>query len=93
MLFRSDQLLDRINREIVSFLNNCTLPELDLSHLRPMQLPESDAKKLQTSRTEGGAKPGTKGAAPIRVEKKVGRKDPCPCGSGKKFKNCHGQGE
>ena len=88
-----DQLLDRINREIVSFLSNCTLPELDLSHLRPMQLPESDAKKLQTSRTEGGAKPGTKGAAPVHVEKKVGRNDPCPCGSGKKYKNCHGQGE
>ena len=30
--------------------------------------------------------------APIHVEKKVGRNDPCPCGSGKKFKNCHGKG-
>ena len=29
---------------------------------------------------------------PIRVEKKVGRNDPCPCGSGKKFKSCHGAG-
>lgn len=29
---------------------------------------------------------------PIRVEKKIGRNDPCPCGSGKKYKNCHGQG-
>jgi preprotein translocase subunit SecA len=29
--------------------------------------------------------------APVRVEKKVGRNDPCPCGSGKKFKNCHGK--
>jgi len=28
---------------------------------------------------------------PVRVEKKVGRNDPCPCGSGKKFKQCHGQ--
>ena len=27
---------------------------------------------------------------PIRVEKKAGRNDPCPCGSGKKYKNCHG---
>jgi preprotein translocase subunit SecA len=27
---------------------------------------------------------------PIRVDKTVGRNDPCPCGSGKKFKNCHG---
>jgi preprotein translocase subunit SecA len=30
---------------------------------------------------------------PIRVEPKIGRNDPCPCGSGKKYKNCHGKGE
>ncbi|MBP5589014.1 MAG: SEC-C domain-containing protein [Bacteroidales bacterium] len=29
--------------------------------------------------------------APIRTEKKVGRNDPCPCGSGKKYKNCCGK--
>jgi preprotein translocase subunit SecA len=29
---------------------------------------------------------------PVRVEKKLGRNDPCPCGSGKKYKNCHGKG-
>ncbi len=29
---------------------------------------------------------------PVRVEKKVGRNDPCPCGSGKKYKQCHGMG-
>ena len=29
---------------------------------------------------------------PVRVEKKVGRNDPCPCGSGKKYKQCHGAG-
>ncbi|WP_193387292.1 SEC-C metal-binding domain-containing protein, partial [Enterococcus faecalis] len=28
---------------------------------------------------------------PVRVDKKVGRNDLCPCGSGKKFKNCHGR--
>jgi preprotein translocase subunit SecA len=32
-------------------------------------------------------------AKPIRVEPKVGRNDPCPCGSGKKYKNCHGKSE
>ncbi|MCB0430026.1 MAG: preprotein translocase subunit SecA [Flavobacteriales bacterium] len=31
-------------------------------------------------------------AEPVRVEKKVGRNEPCPCGSGKKFKQCHGKG-
>jgi preprotein translocase subunit SecA len=28
---------------------------------------------------------------PVRAEKKPGRNDPCPCGSGKKYKNCHGK--
>ncbi|MBL1229229.1 preprotein translocase subunit SecA [Enterococcus sp. BWB1-3] len=28
---------------------------------------------------------------PVKVDKKVGRNDPCPCGSGKKYKNCHGK--
>lgn len=30
---------------------------------------------------------------PIKVGPKVGRNDPCPCGSGKKYKQCHGKGE
>jgi len=30
--------------------------------------------------------------APVHVEKKIGRNEPCPCGSGKKYKNCHGVG-
>jgi preprotein translocase subunit SecA len=30
---------------------------------------------------------------PVRVEKKPGRNDPCPCGSGKKYKQCHGANE
>ena len=30
---------------------------------------------------------------PVRVEQKVGRNDPCPCGSGKKYKHCHGQNQ
>jgi preprotein translocase subunit SecA len=29
---------------------------------------------------------------PVRVEKQTGRNEPCPCGSGKKYKNCHGRG-
>ena len=32
-------------------------------------------------------------ASYARSEKKVGRNDPCPCGSGKKYKNCHGKNE
>ncbi|MCQ2276845.1 MAG: preprotein translocase subunit SecA [Bacteroidales bacterium] len=93
-----DQLLVRISQEIVSFLNKGRIPVAEESQqqVREAQLPQSDAKKLTTGRQEmaGGGRqvaPGGKGSQPIRVEKKVGRNDPCPCGSGKKYKNCHGR--
>ena len=92
-----DQLLVRISQEIVSFLNKGHIPvaEEPQNQVREAQLPQSDAKKLTTGRQEvaGGGRQvtqGGKGSQPIRVEKKVGRNDPCPCGSGKKYKNCHG---
>ena len=92
-----DELLVRISQEIVSFLNKGRIPvaEEPQRQVREAQLPQSDAKKLTTGRQEvaGGGRQvtqGGKGSQPIRVEKKVGRNDPCPCGSGKKYKNCHG---
>ena len=92
-----DQLLSRISTEIVSFLTKGSIPIQDNTQVKEAKLPESDAKKLQTGRQElGGGRqvaPGGKGNAPIHVEKKVGRNDPCPCGSGKKYKNCHGKDE
>ena len=45
---------------------------------------------LTKSRSEGGAQQIGK-LQPVRVEEKVGRNDPCPCGSGKKYKHCHGK--
>ena len=88
-------MLSKINEDIVSFLVKGDLPITENTQVREAQLPESDAKKLQTGRQEVGSgrqvAPGGKGSAPIRVEKKVGRNDPCPCGSGKKYKNCHGR--
>ncbi|MCB0408597.1 MAG: preprotein translocase subunit SecA [Flavobacteriales bacterium] len=67
--------------------------------------PKTDMDKLQMSRPENYAaqqpRPNQGGAPqppqqapkaePVRVEKKVGRNDPCPCGSGKKYKQCHGK--
>jgi preprotein translocase subunit SecA len=41
--------------------------------------------------TEGHAEPAPK-RTPVQAGPKIGRNDPCPCGSGKKYKNCHGQG-
>jgi preprotein translocase subunit SecA len=61
-----------------------------------------DFSKYRTRKDEiGGGAPSSPQAAqapqqqqhvqPIRVEQKIGRNDPCPCGSGKKYKQCHGQ--
>jgi preprotein translocase subunit SecA len=59
----------------------------------PVQQPK---QQLVESRTEGNADDEVPKAKPkqqpVRVEQKVGRNDACPCGSGKKYKNCHGQG-
>jgi preprotein translocase subunit SecA len=48
-----------------------------------------DVRRLNTNRGEEGAAPVHK---PVVAEDKVGRNDPCPCGSGKKYKKCHGAG-
>jgi preprotein translocase subunit SecA len=53
-----------------------------------------DMNRLQASRMEAAmnAGAGDRGKpSPVHVEKKVGRNDPCPCGSGKKYKQCHGR--
>jgi preprotein translocase subunit SecA len=42
---------------------------------------------------EVGSQGSSEPPQPVRAEKKVGRNDPCPCGSGKKYKFCHGRGE
>ena len=53
--------------------------------------------KYETSRTDSSMPPPPQGGetrekqAPVKVAKKVGRNEPCPCGSGKKYKNCHGK--
>jgi preprotein translocase subunit SecA len=51
--------------------------------------PPTDVSRLRTNRDEDIARPVQQ---PVHVEKTVGRNDPCPCGSGKKYKKCHGAG-
>jgi preprotein translocase subunit SecA len=89
-----EKMLFSINREISSFLSRVSLPVNQEENMKEAQEPMSDNKNLKTSREE---KPVTNNTAereksqPVRVEKKVGRNEPCPCGSGKKYKNCHGK--
>ena len=64
---------------------------------RAQEEQHEDMSKYRTEKadaTGGGANVNTQAAPqePVRAEKRVGRNDPCPCGSGKKYKNCHGAG-
>ena len=102
-------MVDRVNFEVVSFLSRCGLPiQQEQEEFRPATAPqqkEDDLSKLETSRSgmpgspnqqagQGSQQqPQRRRTEPIRTEKKVGRNDPCPCGSGKKYKHCHGKVE
>ena len=101
-LFRS--MIDRINNDVVNVLMKGKLPLQDPSEVRRGEVPRrNDMSNLRASKSEygssfdkGGSEQGEarrqpQKAQPVRVEKKVGRNDPCPCGSGKKYKNCHGK--
>ncbi|MBN2347193.1 MAG: preprotein translocase subunit SecA [Bacteroidales bacterium] len=94
-------MVDRINKEVVGVLMKGQIPIRDSSEVRRGQEPRRlDMSNLQASKSEyessysGGSQqppdPKKQKLAPVRVEKKVGRNDPCPCGSGKKYKQCHG---
>ena len=85
-------MINEINREVTSFLCRASLP-LEDKAVKETELPQSDNKKLKTGRQELKANNPSEPQKnePIHVEKKVGRNDPCPCGSGKKYKQCHGK--
>lgn len=92
-----EKMLLDINRDISSFLSRASLPIQQESEVHEARLPQSDSRHLRTSRSDNQQRPGQntqerQKPQPVHVEKKVGRNDPCPCGSGKKYKNCHGRG-
>ena len=62
---------------------------------RAQEEQHEDMSKYRTEKAGINAEGVSSAAAPqepVRGEKRVGRNDPCPCGSGKKYKNCHGEG-
>jgi preprotein translocase subunit SecA len=94
-LFRT--MLDKINRDVVMVLMKGQLPQQDPQNIREAQAPKRpDMSRMQANRNElsagGGSSPDAGKHQPAKAEKKVGRNDPCPCGSGKKYKACHGIG-
>ncbi|MCF8295007.1 MAG: preprotein translocase subunit SecA [Bacteroidales bacterium] len=93
-------MLDKINKTVVGILLKGHIPIQDPSEIKKADEPQrQDMSRYQTSRTDVGSQnpqnpqQQQQRVQPVRVEKKVGRNDPCPCGSGKKYKNCHGTGD
>jgi len=101
-------MIGQVNRDIASFLFKAQLPQGDGGSPEQVRNAENEkqkafAKKIQEGRgsvdepSQHGEQPQAPPQAPqrhepVRVGPKVGRNDACPCGSGKKFKNCHGKG-
>ncbi len=92
-----EQLVYRINEEVLSYLMKGKLI-VDGRELEEAKTQHTDMSRTQTSREERAARAAAEGAGGRQVIEtvkrdapKVGRNDPCPCGSGKKFKHCHGR--
>lgn len=97
-------MVEEMNRKIVSVLMrlhiNAPTPEEREAAIareeavqRPQPVPryvtrKDDAPNTSTAKTNRSSEPERQ---PVRVEHTVGRNEPCPCGSGKKFKQCHGR--
>ena len=89
-----ETMLDELNKDVLSFLLRSYVPLRDDSEAQAARAPQrrTDMSRMQTTRASDLSTNGEqKSNTPVRAEKKIGRNDPCPCGSGKKYKNCHGR--
>jgi len=99
-----DQMVNKINNKTISILLRGQVPELEATIQQapqPMQDESRERPQYTESRTDlsdpnqrAAAARDTReqqGRQPVTARKLPGRNDPCPCGSGKKFKNCHGR--
>ncbi len=99
-LFR--EMIARTSKNIISFLmkgglpieeNRNQKPQLQQARFTQQQVQQKPTEKLVESRNEEEtSEPQKPKQQPVRVEQKIGRNDLCPCGSGKKYKSCHGVG-
>ena len=63
----------------------------DMSRYKTRKDDIEEQREAQRVAAAGAGQASQPKAEPVRAEPKIGRNDPCPCGSGKKFKNCHGR--
>ncbi|HCE57918.1 MAG TPA: preprotein translocase subunit SecA [Prolixibacteraceae bacterium] len=98
------QMVGKVNRDVVSTMMKGYIPTQNPDQIREAEARKRiDMSRFKTQKSElpgadnpmEGANTQTQERAkpqPVVVEKHVGRNDPCPCGSGKKYKQCHGRG-
>ena len=84
------EMLETLYKDVLSFLLRAFIPLRDEAPTRAAQPRRTDMSQMQTRRTDLVTNGEQRANTPVKVEKRVGRNDPCPCGSGKKYKNCHG---
>ena len=100
-----DNMIDDMHNRTCEILMRGQIPQLVQQQQVQEAAPEQHTQRYQESKGDEMVDQGQKAAAshdtretarqapqPIRKDKLPGRNDPCPCGSGKKFKNCHGRG-
>jgi preprotein translocase subunit SecA len=92
-----EQLINKINRDVSAYLFNGKL--LIQQEVKEARVQKTDLSKVKTSREEEAIREAAENVSKKtekvetirRAEDKVGRNDACPCGSGKKYKHCHGK--
>jgi preprotein translocase subunit SecA len=88
------EMLEKINDEALTFIYKARFEREPVQQQQTPQQMEMRHDRADGLSYEGtqehrdAARPGSK--KPVKAEAKVGRNDPCPCGSGKKYKKCHG---
>jgi preprotein translocase subunit SecA len=99
------EMIGVTNKNIVSFLIRCGIPMQEEQDIHQAQVEKTDMSRMRANKEEIDAAgedyaanendyydPTPVKKEPVRnLEPKIGRNDPCPCGSGKKYKQCHGK--
>jgi preprotein translocase subunit SecA len=87
-----------VNKDIVTFLSHSSIPiQQENVPLKEGRQQKTDMSKLKANKEEVDAIGDDYAAnekdklVPVTAGPKIGRNDPCPCGSGKKYKHCHGK--
>ena len=86
------RMLESLNQDVLTFLLRAFVPLRDASEAPAPNRAQRRAPQLNARHDDLSTNGEQKSNTPIKADKKIGRNDPCPCGSGKKYKNCHGKG-